>query len=70
MTTNVMNLNAARVHRARAHECPACHGSWSVHASHHPSGAWLLTCTFCEWHQVILPAGADDAWFPLPSAAS
>ena len=45
--------------------CPACGTVNGVRASHHPSGASLLLCGECEWHEVIPPSGEEDTWVPV-----
>jgi hypothetical protein len=50
--------------------CPCCRAPESVHASHHPSGAWLLLCGTCEWHEVIPPSGEEDTWVPVPRGST
>ena len=45
--------------------CPDCGSVDGVRTSHHPSGARLLLCGFCEWHEVIPPSGGRDTWLPV-----
>jgi hypothetical protein len=53
-----------RRRRSRAHACPECRSSWAVRGSRHPSGAWLLLCSVCDWRRVVPPSprqSLDDA---------
>lgn len=66
----------SRRRRAAAHACRQCKQPWSVRATRHPSGGWVLTCQFCSWteirHGSASPARIsrlDAARLPVSSSA-
>lgn len=38
--------------RVAAHACPECRRLWALSGSRIPSGAWVIACKFCGWHDV------------------
>lgn len=65
--------------RVAAHACPECRRLWALSGSRVPSGAWVIACSYCGWHDVRgggrSPASghgepADGAARPAPRARS
>jgi excisionase family DNA binding protein len=66
----------SRRRRAAAHACPRCKQPWSVHATKHPSGGWVLACAFCSWWEVrhgfapLAPASGGDQKHSLQAGSA
>lgn len=56
MSPEALALRSRRSRRSRAHACPQCLAGWAVRGSRHPSGAWLLLCSVCDWRRVVPPS--------------
>ena len=50
--------------RVAAHACPQCRRLWALSGSRLPSGAWVIACASCGWHDV---RGGRRATEPLPT---
>jgi len=67
--SDVMDTSTVPARAAGINTCPECGTFGAVRASHHPSGTWLLTCSSCEWYEVLPRRDEDDTWVPLPAQA-